>query len=137
MEMEADDLAIQSRTEAATKEPWVGEGDCVVASKGLPRSRPNGEVIGRFLPSISNLLSHEQNVANASLAANAPTDLKALLRDKKKLIKRNEELVEVLNTLTYQFLNDAEGEVFVGPGNSTQIVRELLWDKDGKPKFNS
>ncbi|KKN21871.1 hypothetical protein LCGC14_0921000 [marine sediment metagenome] len=63
--------AIEKLCEAATPEPWTAELDYVSAF--IPDKRPNGEIIGRWWPSISGLLSDGQRQANAEFAARART----------------------------------------------------------------
>ncbi|KKK47592.1 hypothetical protein LCGC14_3153620 [marine sediment metagenome] len=72
-----DPQAARERCEAATPEPWVAELDYVSAL--IPGKRPNGEIIGRLQPSISDLFSREQEYANAEFAAHARSDLPAAL----------------------------------------------------------
>ena len=64
---------IRKLRDEATPGPWADEMDCIAGGpKGLRRSRPNGEVIGRMRPSIDDLLSQDERNANAKLAAAAP-----------------------------------------------------------------
>ncbi len=72
-----DPQAARARCEAAIPEPWRAELEYVSAF--IPGKRPNGEIIGRWQPSISGLLSDEQMRANAEFAAHARTDLPAAL----------------------------------------------------------
>ena len=57
---------------SATPRPWTAEGEYIVATRDAlevqsTHSRPNGEVIAACHPSITRLLSHEQNCANAEM----------------------------------------------------------------------
>ena len=72
-----DPQAAKERCEAATPEPWTAELDYISAF--IPGKRPNGEIIGRLEPSISDLFSREQKYANATFAAHARSDLPAAL----------------------------------------------------------
>ena len=74
--MSLDIQAAKKRCEAAT-EAWVAEGTYV--SGRVPNGRPNGEIIGRFQPSRSGIISVEQDEANAEFAAHARSDLPAAL----------------------------------------------------------
>ena len=78
-----DIAAAKKRCEAATKAPWKAELDYLSAF--IPGKRPNGEIIGRLQPSISDLFPREQKYANAEFAAHARTDLPAALEAQGKL----------------------------------------------------
>ncbi len=81
--------AIKKLCEAATEGPWTAELDYVSAF--IPDKRPNGEIIGRWWPSISGLLSDGQRQANAEFAARARTlvpQLVEALEEAQKLLGR-------------------------------------------------
>ena len=87
MKAKLDLAEIKRYCKGATPEPWTAELDYISAF--IPGNRPNGEIIGRWHPSIGDLLSNEQKYANAKFAARARTDLpnvvEALEEAQKKL----------------------------------------------------
>lgn len=79
---------------------WKFEGSEYIAAgpRGLKRSRPNGEVIAQFRPSISDLLTNEEKLGNAKTAVSARNLLPALA-----------DVVEAADELT-----DLSGDVTAG-----------------------
>ena len=75
--------------EAATKGPWNPDLEFLVGN--VPGGRPGGEVIGHFIPSVSDLKT--PNRANCAFAAHARTGLPAAL----EMLERAMGLIKATN----------------------------------------
>jgi hypothetical protein len=76
--------AIEARAKAATPGPWTAEHEYIAAP--VPGGRPNGEVIGDFIPSTrSRHVPVQQMRANATFVAAARDDVPALVAEVRRL----------------------------------------------------
>jgi len=105
--MTAPDLsAIRARLQAGTPGPWERHGTLILSAMTSRGTQ------ARIVDCEYDDVSYDDNIANAALIANAPSDLAALLEENERLHERLED--------NHVFLRNADGEMVredVAPGS--------------------